>query len=107
MIFAIPQSIQKLFLFIFDNQLFWYTKNEVPKREKAVDNVKGMIEVEVGYDSDLIMFHMLYDWRDDVRQWLRDNCQYRYVLGHFSYNGPSIYFESQEEAVEFKLTWVT
>ncbi len=82
-------------------------RDDLEYEKKVWDNiVDGMISVFVDPESsDAIMFHMLIDWTQEVKVWCTQNCSGKYVFGHFSYLGPYVYFDLEEDAVAFKLMW--
>lgn len=70
------------------------------------EKIKGLIPVEVDPESDLVIFHMLMDWSRAPQQWCAENCEGRYVFGHFQVNGAVVFFQHEYEAMAFKLRWI-
>ena len=76
------------------------------ERELWEEKVEGLIPVRVLDESEAIEFHILISWNKESVEWCEENCKDHYVFGHFSYNGPFVYFKSEEDAAAFKLRWM-
>jgi len=68
--------------------------------------VEGLTQVEIDIDNEAIIFHMTLDYSPTIRTWCKNNCIGKYVFGHFTICGPSVFFEHEDEAMAFKLRWL-